>query len=273
MARVVAGFNVPHTPYLPVTVPKGDTLNGGLFEQTRELLEASRPDAVVIFDDDHVNTFFLDNLPTFAVGFADAMSGPNDEAPLPTREVPIHADLGRAIYTHGIRSGFDLARTEKLTVDHSIMVPLHFLMPEKLVPVVPFFINCLVPPFPSAGRAHAVGKMVGEAVEAFPEDLRVAVIASGSINHEVAGPRVLPGEIWNAPDPGWLEEVVAWLEAGQVEEIVEHATDERLDAVGNVAHELLTIIAMLGAIGDQPLRIVGKDTRLGHCFTAWSADA
>jgi len=201
------------------------------------------------------------------------MDGPNDEAPVPTRVVPLHAALGRAIYGHGIRSGFDLARSQKLSVDHSIMVPLHFLMPDELVPVVPIFINCLVPPFPSARRAHELGRMTAAAIEAFPEDLRVAVIASGSINHEVAGPRVLPGEIWNAPDPAWLEQVVAWLQAGEVDEIIEHATDERLDAVGNVAHELLTIIAMLGAVGDHPLELVGKDTRLGHCYTAWSAAA
>ena len=37
-----------------------------------------------MFDTDHLNTFFLDNLPIFAVGVSEQFKGPNDEP----REVP-----------------------------------------------------------------------------------------------------------------------------------------------------------------------------------------
>ena len=45
-------------------------------------------------------------------------------------------------------------------LDHSIMVPLHFLTPDMNVPIVPFFINGLAPPLPSSQRCYALGKAV-----------------------------------------------------------------------------------------------------------------
>ena len=44
MGRVVAGFSVPHTPYLPMTIPKGgpDAGNGPLYERIRQELEDTR---------------------------------------------------------------------------------------------------------------------------------------------------------------------------------------------------------------------------------------
>ena len=51
-----------------------------------------RPDLIVMFDTDHLNTFFFDNLPMFAIGVTDAFKGPNDEP----RAVPIYTIPSRA---------------------------------------------------------------------------------------------------------------------------------------------------------------------------------
>ena len=88
MANIVAGFGVPHTPVFPFFVkrdgPKSETAK--LFAAQKEHLAAVRPDVIVMFDTDHLNTFFLDNLPIFAVGVDKAFSGPNDEP----REMPVY---------------------------------------------------------------------------------------------------------------------------------------------------------------------------------------
>ena len=47
-----------------------------LFASVAEHLRAVRPDVLVIFDSDHLNTFFLDNFPTLSVGLAAQTSGP-----------------------------------------------------------------------------------------------------------------------------------------------------------------------------------------------------
>jgi len=270
MARVVAGFSVPHTPFFPITIPQGgpDATNGPLYERIREELEAARLDALIVFDDDHLNTFFLDAWPTFAIGVADRSHGPIDGY-FEERAFPVERDLAHAIHVHCVHAGFDLVRSERFGVDHSIAVPLHFLVPGGELPVVPIWVNALYPPFPTARRAHELGQAVAEAVAAYPHDVRVGVLASGSISHEVGGPRVNPGEFWAVPDPAWVETVTERLRAGDTATLVEEATDERLDAAGNVGHELLTIVALLGAVGDRPTTLLEADERLGHAFGAW----
>src|ERR1700674_3211424 len=86
MANVVAGFGVPHTPVFPFFVkrdgPNSETAK--LFAAQKEQLAAVRPDIIVMFDTDHLNTFFLDNLPIFAIGVDGSFKAPNDEP----RDVP-----------------------------------------------------------------------------------------------------------------------------------------------------------------------------------------
>jgi aromatic ring-opening dioxygenase catalytic subunit (LigB family) len=271
VARLVGGFNVPHTPHFPVTVPKdSESADARGYRMVREQLAETEPDAIVAFVGDHFNTFFLDNLPAFAVSVVERFGGPNDDTPgLKHRVVPSHRGIGKAIHARGIERGFDLALVERLEIDHSIMVPLHFLTPYHDVPVVPVFVNGLVPPIPTAPRAHALGKAVGEIVREYPEDLRVAVLATGSISLEVGGPRVPEGAVAGSPDPAWLEHVVARLRAGEVEALVEEATTERLAAAGNAAGELLCVVAMLGAIADPRPLFLEPEPRLGHAYGAW----
>src|SRR5580700_7980326 len=64
MANIVAGFGVPHTPVFPFFVKRDgpDCETAKLFAAQKQELAAARPDVIVMFDTDHLNTFFLDNL-------------------------------------------------------------------------------------------------------------------------------------------------------------------------------------------------------------------
>ena len=86
MAQIVAGFGVPHTPIFPHFVKRDgpDCEIAKLFGAQKAQLAATRPDLIVMFDTDHLNTFFLDNLPIFAVGIDKSFKAPNDEP----RDVP-----------------------------------------------------------------------------------------------------------------------------------------------------------------------------------------
>ena len=110
MARIVAGFGVPHTPIFPFMVkrdgPGCETAR--LFEAQREELAAARPDVIVMFDTDHLNTFFLDHLPIFAIGVDRAFAGPNDEPrEVPDYDVPSAPDLAAHIRKTAIEAGFE----------------------------------------------------------------------------------------------------------------------------------------------------------------------
>ena len=207
MAEIVGALGVPHTPFFPSLVeregPECETAK--LFRKVTAELEAMRPDLIVMFDTDHLNTFFLDNLPVFAIGVADTFKGPNDEP----RSVPVYTiksrpDVAGHIRKAAVHAGFDVAMSQQFTVDHSVVVPLHFMTPKMHVPVIPIFVSGHIPPLPSARRCYELGAVVRKAVESWPDKLRVVVMGSGSFSLEVFGPRIAPGKSDGVPDPAWV---------------------------------------------------------------------
>ena len=139
-----------------------------LYAEIAARLHAAAPDVLVIYTDDHFNTFFLDNFPTFAIGIADETHGPNDQTPMPSYRVAVEASLATHMRTKAIADGFDLSLVQDFEVDHATMVPLHFLTPEMRIPIVPVFVNGLAPPLPSAQRCFALGQTVGAAIASWP---------------------------------------------------------------------------------------------------------
>ena len=244
-----------------------------LFRAVAEHLEAVRPDALVIFDSDHLNTFFLDNFPTMSVGMAQQTSGPNDGTPgLPRYTVPVDEELAGRLFGTGLECGFDFARTQEFEIDHSILVPLHFLTPSMHIPIVPIFINGVVHPLPAARRCYALGQMVREAVGSLAGPARVAVLGSGSFSLDVGGPLAPRGSYSGVPDPGWVTSILGYLRSGDANALLNEATSQRLSSAGNVAGELLNWIAMLGVVGDQRPRFLEPQMEHGHAYGVWRWD-
>jgi hypothetical protein len=275
MAEVVAAVGVPHTPSAPSEVaregPGCETAQ--LFGAVASHLAAVEPDVLVIFDSDHLNTFFLDNLPLLTVGVTDRTSGPNDGTPgLPRYDVPVHEQLAECVRRHGIETGFELGLTQEFEVDHSILVPLHFLTPAMQVPIVPVFIGGIVPPLPLARRCFALGQSVREAIQVWQRPERVALIASGSLSLDIGGPLAPPGQMSGVADRGWVNEILGYLRQSAHDDLLNAATADRLSRAGNIGGELLNWIALLGALG--PRRPVLLESRMGHGdgFAVWRWD-
>jgi len=275
MGEIVAGFGVPHTPMFPAMVsregPQCETAQ--LFRTVAEHLDAIKPDALVVFDSDHLNTFFLNNYPNLSVGVTDQTSGPNDGTPgLPHYIVPVSEQLAGHLYAFGLESGFDWSLSEEFDLDHSVLVPLHFLTPEMHLPIVPVFINGVVHPLPAARRCFALGQMVREAVEALPAESKVAVLASGSFSLDVGGHLSPPGQYSGAPDAGWVNTILGHLRNAETDDLLNEATSDRMARAGNVAGELLNWIAMLGVIGDRRPRFLEPQMERGHAYGVWRWD-
>jgi gallate dioxygenase len=272
MANIVAGFGVPHTPVFPFFVKRDGTESetAKLFAAQKAQLAAVRPDVIVMFDTDHLNTFFLDNLPIFAVGVDKEFTGPNDEPrEMPVYKIPSAIDLAAHIRRTSVEAGFDTALLQHYSVDHSVAVPLHFLTPEMKVPVVPFFISGHLPPLPPAQRCYALGQAVGRAIVSWPAPLRVVVMGSGSFSLEVAGPRMAPGRTDGVPDPDWAWRIIKLMEEQQVDTLLKEATEHQLLKAGNVGGELLNWIAMLGAIGNHKPTYIAPQMQNGHAYGVW----
>jgi gallate dioxygenase len=275
VAQIVCAIGVPHTPAYPSLVEREgpDCEVARLYRAVRENLESVQPDVIVIFDSDHINTFFFNNWPTFAIGTAPKILAPNDDnSALPKRIVAGHEALGNHLYSCGVAGGFDLSLTQHFGVDHSVLVPLHFLTPGMNVPIVPIFINGLAPPLPAARRCFALGEIVRAAIERWPDDARVAVIASGSFSLEVAGPRMAPGKNSGIPDMEWTKRVVKLLSQAKIDDLLEETTADQMAKAGNVGGEILNWIAMLGVLGSRRPAFVQQQTDEGHAYGAWRWD-
>jgi len=272
LAEIVGAFGVPHTPVFPFFVKRDgpDSEIAQFFKAVTDELVALKPDLIVMFDTDHLNTFFLDNLPVFAVGVTDTFKGPNDEP----REVPVYdikslPDFGAHIRRTAIDAGFDVALVQEFTVDHSVAVPLHFMTPQMQVPVIPIFINGHVPPLPKAQRCFELGRAVKRAIETWPKSMRVVTMGSGSFSLDVWGPRIAPGRSDGVPDPDWASRVCELLEQMQVPALISEATESQMLKAGNVGGELLNWIAMLGTIGERKPEFVKPQMANGHAYAAW----
>jgi gallate dioxygenase len=272
MAQIVAGFGVPHTPIFPHFVKRDgpDCEIAKLFGAQKEQLTATRPDLIVMFDTDHLNTFFLDALPIFAIGVDKNFKAPNDEPrDVPNYVVPSLPALAAHIRAAAVGAGYDVAMTQHFSVDHSVTVPLHFLTPDMKIPVIPFFISGHVPPLPPAQRCYALGQAVARAIEAWPAPLRVVVMGSGSFSLEVGGPRMAASRSDGVPDPDWAARVIKLLEDQKIDQLIAESTQYRMLKAGNVGGELLNWIAMLGAIGSRKPTYVAPQMQNGHAYGVW----
>ncbi|WP_377810177.1 hypothetical protein ABNQ38_31155 [Azospirillum sp. A29] len=272
MAELVAVYAVPHTPSFVADAQ----LNGEKSEATRYFaeirnhLEAAKPDVIVTVNNDHFNTFFFDNWPTFAIGTAEMTAGPNDHTPgMPWYDVRVEATAAKHMLSRLIGAGFDFSSTVDFEIDHGALVPLHFLTPDMHLPIVPIFVNCVVPPLPAASRCLALGRSLGEAIRSWDNDARVAVITSGFLSLEIGGPRVMVDKTFGVPDPSWAAWILQEIKTGHYDDLISQATEGRMLEAGNVAGELLNWIVALGLVEDRTPTILMDQPHLGNAFAAW----
>jgi aromatic ring-opening dioxygenase catalytic subunit (LigB family) len=273
MAEIVGGFGVPHNPHFPTWMADGDPRAPEverMYAEVARHLHATKPDTLLVFTTDHYNVFF-ESIPIFSIGVADSARGPSDYPTIPSRELRLDAALAREIQASLVEAGFDVGMLQEFAFDHAVIAPLQFLVPEEDVAVVPVFVSAFVRPIPSARRCYALGRAIREAVERDQSSRRVAVLASGSFSLEIGGPRIGEDSHTGVPAPEWLERVVALLRAGDVDRLVEEATDERICSAGNAAGEILDWIAMLGTIDAAEPAFLDVQPDLGHAYAAWPA--
>ncbi|MBB3237237.1 extradiol ring-cleavage dioxygenase [Phyllobacterium endophyticum] len=274
MAELVAVYAVPHTPSFVADAQRDGENSEAVryFAEIRNHLEASKPDVIVTVNNDHFNTFFFDNWPTFAIGTAEMTAGPNDQTPgMPWYNIRVEATAAKHILSSLIGAGFDFSSTVDFEIDHGALVPLHFLTPKMHIPIVPIFVNCVVPPLPAAQRCFALGRALAEAIRSWDKDARVVIVTSGSLSLEIGGPRVEVDKTFGVPDPAWAAWILEEIRGVRYDEILSQASEPRMLQAGNVAGELLNWIIALGTIKPSAPTIMIDQPQLGNAFAAWDA--
>jgi aromatic ring-opening dioxygenase catalytic subunit (LigB family) len=219
----------------------------------RQEIEAARADVLVICSNEHFTNFFLDNFPPWCIGIGARHVGPaEDWLRIPRTTLPGHPELGRFLVEQALDAGFDPAFSEDLCLDHGVMTVLHFLDPDRRLPVVPILQNCAVPPMPSLRRCHALGTALRRGIEAWPGEARVALVGAGGLSHTVGMPGM--GRIDVAFDRWFLDR----LAAGEVEAVL-RLTDAEVERAGNGTHEIRSWLTVAGAALDRRARVLAYE--------------
>jgi aromatic ring-opening dioxygenase catalytic subunit (LigB family) len=248
MAEIVAAMALTHSPGLTGWFDAAPADQRALaltaLGEMRTRLETARPDVLLMFSNDHLLNWPINNTPEYTVGIGDRHVGPADWydewLALKKYEVPGHPALARHLVNAGARQRLALAYLRDMQFDDGISVPLHYLSPDMRIPLVPVSMNCTVPPIPTPARAYEVGVTLREIVRAFPGRDRVAVIATGGLSHEPGGPRYF-----------WVdEEFDLWfldlLKRGDHAALLRECTLERMEDAGSGGTaELLAWILVL----------------------------
>ena len=211
------------------------------YRRLSEQLLAARPDALIVIAAEHFANFFMNNMPSFAIGMADRYSGPIEDEQwlaIARRSVPGNADLSRRVIG-ALLNDIDVAYAEEWKFDHGIMVPLHFLTPKFDLPVIPVNINCQGPPLTPLTRAWAFGEALRRAADRAPQ--RLAVVGTGGISHWPATPD--SGKINEAWDRELLDR---WVRNDKAALLSYSDTDTYRDA-GQGGFEIRTFISVAAA--------------------------
>ena len=199
MARIVGGIGSSHTPTIGFALDAGkqsDPVWAPIFagyEPVQKWLQDKRPDVLFFIYNDHVTSFFFDHYSHFALGVGDEYAVA-DEGGGPRNLPPIkgHPGLARHIAMALTSDEFDLSYFQAKPLDHGCFSPLSVMWPHQggwPGAIVPLQVGVLEFPTPTARRCFRLGRSLRRAIESYPEDLKVAIVATGGLAHQVHGER------------------------------------------------------------------------------------
>ena len=179
MAEIMGCVTTSHVPAIGRAIEKGlqeepywkSFFDG--FKPVHEWLGRAKPDVVVVVYNDHGLNFFLDKLPTFAIGAAPEYASADEGWNIPT--VPPFTgdpDLSWHIINSLVAADFDITTCQEMVVDHAVCNPMALLWPGGgpwPVKIVPVEVNTVQFPLPSAARCYRLGEAIGRAVASYPE--------------------------------------------------------------------------------------------------------
>jgi len=178
-------------------------------KQVAQTLAHAKVDTLVVLGDDQNESYKEDCRPAFAIYYGDTIRNSNeqhdeyrkrfpewyvqnrqgffeDKGP---RDYPVHGKLAVHLIESLMDSGFDLGASQRLPEGegegHAIAY-VHRRVMDANAPVaaVPIFLNTYFPPNqPRPSRCYAFGQALRKAIEAFPGNEKVGVLASGGLSH------------------------------------------------------------------------------------------
>ena len=252
MATIVGGIGASHAPSMEHVYDAGKSEDDewrplfGPFDEVRRWLEELRPDRLFVIYNDHFDHFWLDAWPQFALGcaeeypIADEGQGPRAFPPLKD-----DADLSWHILRSLIADDFDITVCQEMEVDHGVISPLPMIDFSSgegwRIPVIPFVSNVILHPLPRPRRFWDLGKALRRAILSYPEDLRVVIVGTGGLSHQLTGTAF--GTIHEDWDREFLRRV-----AEDPEPLTEYTHEELMKLGGTEGVEVVQWLMMRAAL-------------------------
>lgn len=199
MAQIIGGIAASHTPTIgfafdrdkredPVWAPIFEA-----FEPVQRWIAERKPDVLLLIYNDHVSSFFFDHYSAFTLGVGEQWAVADEGGG--ARDLPAiqgHPALAAHIGQSLMSEEFDMSFFQDRGLDHGCFSPLSVMCPHEPawpVQLVPLQMGVLQFPIPSARRCYKLGQALRRAIESYPEDLNVAIVATGGLSHQVHGER------------------------------------------------------------------------------------
>jgi 3-O-methylgallate 3,4-dioxygenase len=174
-------------------------------DRLAQSIAAARLDALIVVGDDQHEQYFEDNMPAFLVYCGASIVNSTLDLPAEApaywkrarsvyhepsaaREYPVARELALHLVESLLAAEFDVSFGKTLAKPrgegHAFGFVHRRLMGERIVPIVPLVVNTYYPPNqPRPRRCFRLGSALAAAVEKFPADQRVGIIASGGLSH------------------------------------------------------------------------------------------
>ena len=248
MSEVVGGFLMPHDPLIAAAPdaakPEQRDAVMEAFAYIARRLDELQVDTVVAIGDDHYTVFDPHCIPRCLVAIGD-VDGPIEPwVGIPKAPVKTDPELAQHIMQTGFDNGVDWAVAKSLTIDHSVMIPIHYAVrPNPGIATVPIYVNAGVAPLISNQRAHQIGQVVRQALDNWTEPRRIAIFGTGGISHWVGMAEM--GRV----NVEWDNEILTYIEQGNVQALLDLDDGEIIENGGNGALELKNWMVALGILG------------------------
>ncbi len=161
---------------------------------------------------------------------------------------------------------FDLTIVNKMEVDHGLTVPLNLMFGSPAqwpCPVIPLAVNVVMYPPPTGHRCYMLGRAIRKAVQSYPEDLRVVVMGTGGMSHQISGPRA--GLINSKFDKAYLDGL-----SRDPKKLARISHMEFMREAGAEGIEMVMWLIMRGALDDKVKEVYrfytvpASNTAVGH---------
>jgi protocatechuate 4,5-dioxygenase beta chain len=256
MAKLVGGIGTSHAPSIAHAYDKGmqkDAVWAPLFDgygPAKEWLKQVKPDAMIVIYNDHMNRFFFDAYPTFALGVGDRHELADEgwgkrKFPALDGDSKFGWHLARSL----VADEFDPTICQEITIDHGILSILPLLWdPPWPAPIIPLAVNVIQHPLPTARRLLKLGHALRRAIESYEPDMRVVVVGTGGMSHQ------LHGERFGFMNPDWDNRFLDLLE-DDPQTLAGYSHEHYMQEGGAESVEMIMWLAMRGALQPRVRRI------------------